>query len=153
MRCPDCGKFVSYDEPECEVGSDPEICGDEVTSTVTVNLNCGECGSLLKSATIDASADFSHDCKPPEDRNAEWEPDPKYGDGEEQYEIEDEGSPEGTSRLQTKDRHDKPIKSHRYMKTFYGFEQIVTVKCRKCGETFEVTLADEEQASAFEEQV
>lgn len=153
MRCPDCNKFVPYDEPECELSGEPQICGDEVTTTVTVNLNCGECGSLLKSAEIEASADFDHTCKPLDERNAEWEPDSEYEDGDEQYEIEDEGSPDGTSRLETKDRHGKQIKSHRYMKTFYGFEQVVTVKCRKCGETFEVTIADEEQASAFEEQV
>lgn len=152
MRCPDCGKFVPYGEPECE-GNDPELSGDSITVTVTVNLNCGECGGLLKSAEIESSVDILHDCKPLEEREAEWTPDPEYGDGEEQYEIDAEGSPEGMSRLQTTDRHGKPIKSHRYMKQFYGFEQVVSIKCRKCGETFEVTLEGDEQASAFEEQV
>ena len=51
--------------------------------------------------------------------------------------------------METKDRHGKPIKSSRYMKSFYGFILESEIKCRKCGEVFDVTVEGEEQASAF----
>lgn len=144
MRCPSCNKFVPYDEPVPEVQS-VEIQDDlAVSASVTVNLNCAECGETLKSAEIEADADICHDCVEPQL--------PDYDPDNGQYEVANDGDPEGTSRVETKDRNGKPIKSARYMKTFYGFELGVEVRCNKCGEEFTVTVSGEEQASAFEEQ-
>lgn len=151
MRCSQCNKFVSYDEPQCECGSDPEIDERAVRASVTVQLNCADCGTTLKDAEIEAESEFAHECKPEAERQPDWKPDPEYKDGEDQFELEDAGDPEGTSRLENKDRHGKPIKLMRYMKQFYGFTMEPEIKCRKCGETFSVTLEGEEQASGFNE--
>lgn len=151
MRCPDCNKFVSYDEPQCELNS-VEVDGGNVNASVTVSLNCQECGNTLKDAEIDTDVEFHHECKPEAERDKDCKPDPDYKEfGDEQFELDGDGDPEGTSRTETKDRHGKPIKLSRYMKTFYGFTMEQDVKCRKCGEVFSVTLEGEEQASGFNE--
>ena len=156
MRCPDCNKFVSYDDPECEVDS-VEIDENTVRASVTVNLNCADCSGTLKSATIESETEFEHTCKPVGERDADWKPDPDFSaddmEAGDQFELEDDGEPEGDSRMETKDRNGKPIKSARYMKTFYGFTLSSSVKCRCCGEVFSVETKGEEMASAFEEQV
>lgn len=160
MRCPDCNKFVSYDEPEAESNS-VGVDGDDLSLETVVRLNCAECGTALKEYTFETGITMSHDCPPQEpatpadaDPDGDESPEPNefgWEEGDEQYEVEDEGEPTGTSRVQTKDRNGKPIKSARYMKTFYGFSQSVDVKCLKCGETFTVEVDDEAQASDFEE--
>ena len=53
MRCPDCNKFVSYDEPEVEVNS-INVNGEAVTASVRVALNCADCSTGLKEAEIEA---------------------------------------------------------------------------------------------------
>lgn len=140
MRCPDCNKFASYDEPQCEVNH-VEVDDGSVRVSVTVQLNCAECGNTLKDAEIEAESEITHDC-PKKDAKVE---------DEDQFELVNDGDAEGTNRLETKDRHGKPIKSSRYMKTFYGFTIEPEVKCRKCGEQFSVTIEGEEQASGFNE--
>ena len=150
MRCPDCNKFVSYDEPQTEVQS-VEIDGDSVRANVSVQLNCQECGNTLKDAEIEAEEVINHECKPDGEREEGATPDADFKEGDEQYEIENDGDAEGTNRTETKDRHGKPIKSSRYMKSFYGFTLKTELKCLKCGETFSVSLEGEEQASAFNE--
>src|SRR4029077_1202759 len=54
MRCPDCNKFVGYDEPNTE---NIEVEIDEEEGTVTVQgeltLPCAECGTDLKSLNIE----------------------------------------------------------------------------------------------------
>jgi len=150
MRCPDCNKFVSYDEPQCEVNS-VEVDDDSVRASVTVQLNCQDCGGTLKDAEIESDFQIDHACKPKAERNKDWEPDQDWKDGDCQFEVEDDGDAEGTSRLQEKDRHGKPIKHHRYKRAFYGFTLESQVKCRKCGEIFSVSLEGEEQASSFNE--
>lgn len=142
MRCPDCNKFVSYDEPQCEVNS-VELDGSTVRASVTVQLNCQDCGNTLKDAEIEGESDFEHECK--------GDTLPKFDKTGEQFEIENDGDAEGTSRTQDKDRHGKQIKSARYMKTFYGFDIQPEVKCLKCGESFHVDISGEEQASGFNE--
>lgn len=139
---------MSYDEPQCEVGS-IEIDGETVRASVTVQLNCQECGDTLKDAEIEAETEIEHECKPEAERDPEWKPD--FKEGGDQYEVENDGEPEGTNRMETKDRNGKPIKSSRYMKSFYGFTLESEIKCRKCGEVFSVTLEGEEQASGFNE--
>ncbi len=149
MRCPDCNKFVSYDEPECQADS-VNVCDEVVTTSMVVNLNCAECGTNLKDAQIDAECTIVHECKPKTKRPKDWEPDPHYASGKQQFEIEDDGSPEGTSRIENINKKGKPIPM-RYAKTFYGFTLESEIKCRKCGEIFSIELQGEEQASAFNE--
>lgn len=105
-------KFVSYGE-----SYDPEIVTEniadaELTGEVRVVLDCGECGTELKEASLEYQADIEHDCPKVKDYTEEEGP---------QFEIE---SSEAvlTSRQETKDRHGKPIKNSRYWKTFYGAE-------------------------------
>jgi phage FluMu protein Com len=152
MRCPDCNKFVSYDEPQVEIQSvDIDGEGATVHVEVTVTLPCTDCNTELKSASIEAEASFEHTCKPKAERPPEQKPSPDYKDDDDQFEADDSGEAQGTSRLETKDRHGKQIKLARYMKTFYGFELDAEVKCLKCGEVFVVRLEGEEQASSFDE--
>src|SRR5438045_7117871 len=120
MRCPDCNKFVSYDEPQCEVAS-VSLDGESVSASVTVQLNCQDCGTTLKDAEIEAQAEFQHECTAP--RAKDWKA------NQEQFEIENDGDAEGTSRTQNTDRHGKPIRLSRYMKTFYGFTLEPEIKC------------------------
>lgn len=138
MRCPDCNKFVSYDEPQVTL-NDVSVDDDTVTASASVALNCQDCGCELKTAEIEAQATIEHAC------------DKAVAEGEEQYEIETDGEPEGTSRVQTVDRHGRKIRSARYMKTYYGFELATEVKCNGCKEQFTVNVSADEQASAFEE--
>jgi len=37
------------------------------------------------------------------------------------------------------------------IKTYYGFEAEVDIRCRKCGDNFQVNVSGEEQASGFDE--
>jgi len=62
MRCPDCNKFVSFEENEPEVES-IDVDGDRnVTATVRIVNSCGECGQELKEATLDMEKSFEHEC-------------------------------------------------------------------------------------------
>jgi len=143
MRCPDCSKFVAYDEPEVEVG-EVSVSGDAVTVDATVSLNCGECGALLKQASINAEATIEHACGEGVKN--------EIAEGDERYEIESDGDATGTDRTETKDAKGRTITNARYMKRYYGFELSPTIKCLACDETFDVAVMGEEQASAFEEQ-
>lgn len=150
MRCPDCNKFVSYDTPECEV-QNVDIMSSTLTSLVSVRLNCQDCSTTLKEAEIGDEAEIQHTCKPEDERPEGWKKNADFTEGEEQFEVEDEGEPEPTDRLENKDRHGKAIKNPRYMKMFYGFELETDVRCRECGEVFQVATNGEEQASSFDE--
>ncbi len=56
MRCPDCNKFVSM-ETENDGIEGEDISADDqgfnLTFSVTVNRNCADCGTTLKSAQFD----------------------------------------------------------------------------------------------------
>jgi hypothetical protein len=56
MRCPDCNKFTGL-ETEHDGIDGEDVSADEhgicVTFSVTVNRNCSECGTTLKSAQYD----------------------------------------------------------------------------------------------------
>jgi len=139
MRCPDCNKFVSYeDPPEVEESGDPEISFDKegtVTGSVRVVLKCADCGTELKDADLDYEETFQHKCTGKE--VGEWE-----------AEFD---SAEGSSRLENKDRRGRPISSTRYMKTFYGADVMIKATCPRCGEEVMIETHVEEQASSFNE--
>ncbi len=196
MRCTQCCKFVSYNDPptvevqettvsggssedeveqkkpapeggdeaveqdkpaaEAEVESEAEApaetpeekADDSAHGTVMVKarvvLCCQDCGSEMADTDIEAEADFDHTCDP------EGQAAPDYDSTDEQFEVNDPDG-EGNSRLEDKDRHGNPIKNPRYMRKFYGFDAECDVTCRKCGETFQVSVSGEEQASSFNE--
>lgn len=155
MRCPDCEKMVSYDtEAEVEVTNEPEVSEDGVvTLTVRRVLPCGECGTELKEAELEMEAEAEillRECHCEEDAEAAR----LAGEEPEAYEWEAEVlSAEPTTDTVTKDRHGRPIKSSRYMKTLYGADVEVEVKCSRCGASETLEMSDSLQASAFEELV
>lgn len=149
MRCENCAKFVSYeDPPTAELQSVEKDGSDGLRATVRVALLCAECSNELKESEIETEAKIEHECKLADKR--------KTGDpvvivgSDEQYEIEADGDPEGTSRREAKTPKGKLIPG-RYQKQFYGFELSTTVKCNCCGESFDVEIKDDQQASHFDE--
>jgi hypothetical protein len=159
MRCPDCNKFVSYDEPEVEVNSvDLEQTKDGVQATadLRVVLKCADCGTELKALDFNEDASADHTCpaaaeaKQKAEHPDEWKAGQEDGD---KFDLEGDGNGDGTSRLETQDRHGKPIKSRRYMTTYYGFTLEPDIRCRCCGEQVSLTIEGEASASSFEEQV
>lgn len=150
MRCPDCNKFVSYDEQEPEL--DVQLDGATIEGTCRVVLPCAECGGELKEYTFDISVDVEseHTC-PAEEPEEGWPED------EEQFELISENA-DFLSDLQTEywDRKAKkmrPIKNYRYARTYYGATLTFDVKCLRCEEEFGITEEVKEQASAFDELV
>lgn len=139
-RCPDCNKFVPYGDMEIEL-EDVSVEGTTVTASARVALTCGECGTELKEATIEATAELEHVCTP-EDIEAVLAGDPDGADPDPQYEVEDDGDASPTERSEGKGRGTR---------TFYGYEATPTIRCNKCGQTFDVEVKGDEQASGFED--
>lgn len=135
-RCNDCNKFVSYGDIEAEIVGE-QVDEDVLTAEVTITLTCAECGSGLKEVTTDFEHSIDHTCE-----GAEVEGDV--------FEIVSSDA-SGTDRLEDKDKKGKPIKNHRYMRTFYGADLTFEVQCNRCKETFEIVGNVEEQASGFME--
>lgn len=116
-----------------------------VTVSARVVLCCADCNDELKESTIESEADFEHTCDP------DGKPEEGYDPATDaQFEADDPDG-DGNSRTETKDRNGKAIKNPRYWRTYYGFDAEVDVKCRRCGQTVQVNVSGEEQASAFEE--
>lgn len=137
-RCPDCNKFVSYDLPHTvEEKQGPEVDGENVTASVRLVLNCGECYTELKEANLDLEAEVKHECSVLDPEDEETGPD---------YELVDDDNLsnewEATDRTEGKGRGQR---------TFYGASLTTKVKCVHCEEEVEVELADDVQASNFED--
>jgi hypothetical protein len=150
MRCPDCAKFVGYDteqEPELESEQVDGTLADGYTFSASVRrvLACAECGNELKESSFDIEIELKS-----EELKAKCPKADEDADGAHTLEVTDY-SVSATERTETKDRHGKPIKSARYMKTFYGFEGEATVTCEGCELEEIVHFEDESQASFFEE--
>lgn len=142
MRCPSCNKFVPYDtDADPEEEGEPSVDeGGRFTASYRRVLPCADCGEELKEATIefDEEIKLAERCK--------------RGRKEHEFELEScDATP--TTDVVRKDRNGRTIKSARYMKTLYGVEVTVVVKCVHCDKTVEETFAADEQASAFEELV
>ncbi len=150
-RCQSCNKFAGYDdshEPEVD-DLEVDVVGEEILGAICVALISECCGDVMKEYSFDVNHNISSEiaafCK----KN-------KLADN---AELEGELSLEAemTSRTQNKDRHGKPIKTFRYMKTFYGFSVsgTMTLRAEKGKKSFEeeveITFDDDVQASNFEE--
>ena len=138
MRCPDCNKFVSYDEPEVEVTDDGVVDEDgEVEVEVQVQLRCAECGCDLKSASVTARATLEA-----KDEDADLAVCPKNGDDGHDFEVDWEVSPD--TRTEGRGRG---------MRTFYGADLSGEAKCVHCDLVLTGNVDAFEQASNFDEDV
>lgn len=134
MRCPDCNKFVSYDEPEVEIQSEDIDDDGYVSAEIQVSLPCAECGTVLKEAYLEFNENYT--C-------------PECDNTEELELVNFDAS--ATDRYEDTDRHGKKIKNPRYMKHYYGADLTIELKCPKCKHEWTESDLVEEQASGFEE--
>lgn len=140
-RCESCSKMVSLETREPDTSDfDPSFDGGEdgegqVTGSIELYRDCAECSSEMKSTTLEIEAQVV------------WEP---IGEGENERPKDTDlrkadeechhDDPEITvdeieviEELITKDRHGKPIKSSRYMKTEIGVRVQGSIECGECG--------------------
>lgn len=127
MRCPDCNKFVSYDDSqEPEVSLDVQ--GESIVGDVRIVLPCADCGTDLKEYTFDIDEGFEF----PDSKDGQHdEHDVTINANEATLEVRTEGAGRG-------------------LRTFYGFELSVSIEC-SCGAKAEKTLKDDVQASSMDE--
>lgn len=126
MRCPDCNKFVAFEEgnvENLEAEVDSESGSVQVTGEMT--LPCAECGTELKSCSFDESFEIDKSVWPEikgETESIEYEL-----DGDAGFEaVEDV---QRTMKKKTKKGIvEVPIKNPRYMKTLRGFSVTGAVK-------------------------
>lgn len=150
MRCPDCGKFVSFEpgEPEADleinsVSLDGGIVTIEIGGTVRGILNCAECGTELKEATFEVSQEHDFSLGEAIEKGKEW--------GTPDFEVE-VNSCEPTDRQETIDKKGKVI-PFRYRKTFYGISAKYTISGPDGFLSASFTFEDDLQASAWDELV
>lgn len=146
MRCENCERFVPYnteEEPEAELEVSDE---GQLTGSVRRVLTCEECGSEMKETTFDIDADLKDILKMdleaglPCGESHEWD-----------WENAEEPETSADMRVETNDKNGKPIKSSRYMKTYYGVVITGSVKCQKCGIEATWEVKDECAASGMDE--
>jgi hypothetical protein len=136
MRCQDCGKMVSFDEPQATVEYEDISDDGQVSIEVRLVLPCAECGAELKESSFSFEHQVEHKC----DKLSE----------EEGFEIEVD-DPEPSDDYRPKEGKNGKPTPMRYQKHFY----IVTVTgkaiCNKCGEEITFELSDEVQSSGMDE--
>lgn len=141
MRCPDCNKFVSNEEREPD-SVDLDIDDDgNVSGEVEIVNECAECGTDLRSASLDLEADSPFTAEEIEEHR-------KAHPGCTGFDVEAD-DPERTSRTEGKGRG---------CRTFYGVTIHATVKCQCPDEAKpedrlegEVELSNDIQASDMDE--
>lgn len=131
MRCPDCSKFVSYDDsgdPEVDVTIDED---GNISGTVRIILTCAECGTELKAADFDVSEKFEG-----------WE-----GHVGDKHDLSVETGSSSISQ-----RRDNPGRPARYQRQYYGHETSLEIHCSCQADTVDtVEFADDTMASGMEE--
>lgn len=132
MRCPDCNKFVPFD--------DPVIQSDDVTldgSTIVVNLTltraCANCGSDLQEMSVEGSVEVEHTCS-----------------GDPTYTLLDWQSADHT-RLDIAPT-EKPLPRTRHVQ-YFGAQLTARILCETCKAVFSQTFVAEGAASDFEDLV
>ena len=63
MRCPDCARMVSFDEPQATVEDEGISEDGEVRVEVRLVLPCAECGAELKENTFSFEEHVEHPCE------------------------------------------------------------------------------------------
>ena len=138
-RCPDCNKFVGYDEAEPEVNS-LEINGTTITGEVRVTLNCAECGTELRESNFEPEIELEFVGLNPEELTKHFDDEGLPREG---HEVDVEGDAEFMSRTEGKGRGTK---------TFYGYNLNYTVTCSCQEEAIHSGSMDDYcQASSFED--
>lgn len=156
MRCQDCAKFVSFDEPEVELDGSEEIKIDgssendklltfSANAEARVVLKCADCGTELKETTFSLEGTVDHICEKLDAAAI----DQLQTEGLEPEDVEFEAS--GFDRMEDKDRRGNPIRNRRYMKHMYGADVTATCKCPLCKAEIEINMRDEMQSSGFDE--
>lgn len=137
MRCPDCNKFVSFDESDPEV-NDLDVSADgTVTAVVRIVNTCAECGTELKEGTFEFE-----ELVDAEGHN---------GEGHE-LSVQESGA-DRTQRSGYFKKGEFIPASGRYAKNFYGVSVTYTVTC-SCGAlSVEDAFEDDMQASSMDEMV
>jgi len=147
MRCPECGKFATYGEPQVEV-QDFGVSDERATAEVAVTLVCGEDDTELKQGTVEASAEIEHTCELEAvvaHLLTTVEPE-KLGTDDVDKAVADR-------EFEATDCTAEALEGARGKKNLYGATVTWTLECSACGEGVEVTGEIEEEASAFEEVV
>jgi Zn finger protein HypA/HybF involved in hydrogenase expression len=137
MRCPDCNKFVAFDEGEYKVESIEVDDDGNVRAEVRVVLNCAECSQELKEARLEMEVDHTEECKEHQSKGHELEV--------------DEGSAQ--SVYYDKRKHQWVNKYGRYAKTMYGatLSCTITYSCGKL--SADGSVSDKVRASGMDELV
>lgn len=135
MRCPDCMKFVAYGEPE--IDGDASVEGTTVTAMAEVALTCGDCGTTLKTASIEGAEELETETCEPESARM------KEGGADHAWTVADSSF----------DAADRTEGKGRGMRTFYGFTATIKLSCEHegCEAAKEIEITADEQASSFEE--
>ncbi len=176
MRCPDCSKMVSYDEPQATVESEEVSNEGLVNIEVRLVLPCAECGTELKETTFNFEIDLEHTCEnrktlcecghsriihdplvgclPQETQDKICECKQFQDLGEIGFEIETD-NPETTEEYKpqfttNKKGEQKPVPM-RYQKHYWGVLISGVATCNKCGEEIPFDDKDDIQASGMEE--
>lgn len=127
MRCPDCNKFVSFEERDPEDIILEIDANGLVTGSCRITNNCVECGTELKGADIDLEG---------------------------QVDVKDHKKCELSIEESGSTREQKSEGKGRYAKTFYGAEVTFNVTCdNEKHEDVEDTATGWVQASDMEELV
>ena len=139
MRCPDCNKFVGYEEQDPEVES-LEISDGHVDAVVRIVNVCQDCSTELKEAQLDMSEDVSADLQ--NHREECKHKDQMTGEDESDFNVD------GTHE----ERDQKVEGKGRGAKTFYGARVGFKINCSHCSEGVgEGELEEFVQASSMDE--
>lgn len=147
MRCPNCNKFVSFDEQEPEVSNDSDE-GASISTDVRIVNACAECGEELKEYTFDVSVDFDAELVAAHE-----------GDGHELSWSVDDAERDTDSYpkpKEVKDRKTGEVRmkypSPRYTRTLYGFTATAVLSCTCSPEPLEsLDVSDYIEASSMDE--
>ena len=145
MRCPDCNKFVAYDEAEPEIDDDsPEVGDGNISFNVRIVNNCADCGTELKEASFDPEVSFDEEIIKAHTGN-DHELSVEISDAERVQDSEPKPK-------QVKDRKTGEIKmkypNPRYVKTLYGFACDVYLYCKCTPDVSLETLHAEDYVTA-----
>jgi hypothetical protein len=175
MRCPDCNKFVAYDDSNEPEADDADVDAEgRVSGTVRVYLACAECGTELKEANFDLESDFTDSVTAHKQTVADKLTDAvdnavsaaeakAKAEGKTESEIEQAGQAakeaveEAHEECELEAEVEAELTSRttgkgRGTKTFYGYHATVRVKC-SCGdyESGDNEHDDDMQASQMDE--
>jgi len=133
MRCPDCSKFVSFEDGDVDVSSE-EMDDNIINITVRIVKLCAECGTELKEGEIEIEQEVLETKEDGEEVEHGTNADGLALDGHEltiaRVELDNDQWSKGKGR---------------WTETFYGVSGDVTVKC-SCGWVHTVAIGVKDNA-------